>query len=235
MIASKLNDHFIARKGGKAFAYPIYDWGSADVWRLVRDEGYDYNRTYDVMNRTQLFNDLLHQRVCPPFGEEPLRGLWKYAECWPELWQKMLYRVPGAATAWRYANTELYTSNAKPDGMTWEQYTELQLANYSEPEIQAGVRTRVKATIAEHRMKTNDPIPEVASHPLSGCSWKFLSKIAVKGDFKNRTRLGMNLRGQVERKKTGMTYEEALKKFGTPGFQAAEKVKSDRPGIMAAR
>jgi predicted phosphoadenosine phosphosulfate sulfurtransferase len=218
-ITAKINDHFITRKGGKAFAYPIYDWRSHDVWRLVREEGYDYNRTYDIYNRTRLHNDLLGQRVCAPYGEEPMRGMWKYAECWPELAHKMIYRVPGAATAMRYGLTELYSSKSKPDGMTWKDYTELQIANYSEAEIQAGVRERVRLAIAEHRNKTADPIPEDSPHLLTGCSWKFLAKIAIKGDFKGRTAQAMNNNAIIERNRRGISYETALER-ATPKFKA---------------
>ena len=84
-LTAKINDSYIARKHGKAFAYPIYDWMSTDVWRLVREEGYDYNRRSDIYNATRLHNELLGQRICAPFGEEPLRGAWKYAECFPEI------------------------------------------------------------------------------------------------------------------------------------------------------
>ena len=220
MIAAKVNDHFIARKGGHAFAYPIYDWSSTDVWRLVREEKLDYNRTYDLYNRTQLYNELLAQRVCAPFGEEPLRGLWKYAECWPDMWHKMLNRVPGVATAWRYANTELYGTSVKPEWMSWRDYAELQLSNYSEPEIQAEVRARVAGAITEHRKKTDDPIPEDEPHLLTGISWKFLAKIAVKGDFKGRTGQMLANVAIIARNKKGVSLETAIANHANEKFKA---------------
>lgn len=110
VIAKKRNDAFINSKSEKGRnqyrAFPIYDWSSDDVWLAVHKFGWDYNKTYDVFNQTRMHGKFLNQRVCPPFGEEPLRGLWVYSECFPEMWHKMLYRVKGVATAWRYANTE---------------------------------------------------------------------------------------------------------------------------------
>ncbi len=219
MIASKLNDSFIARKGGKAFGYPIYDWSSTDVWQLIHETGYDYNQTYDILNRTRMHEDFLRQRICPPYGEEPLRGLWVYAECWPELWHKMLYRVKGAATAWRYSNTELYSSRSKPPELTWEQYTELQIANYTEAEIQASVRGRIESAKQEHFNKTDEPIPEEQPHILSGCSWKFLAKMAIKGDFKGRQRQLLASTGAALRTARGLTLAEVIKKHGSKKFQ----------------
>jgi predicted phosphoadenosine phosphosulfate sulfurtransferase len=219
-LTAKINDNFIARKHGKAFGYPIYDWMSTDVWRLVREGGFDYNATYDIYNRTRLYNELLGQRVCAPFGEEPLRGAWKYAECFPELHHKMLYRVPGAATAWRYGNSELYNSaKGKPDGMTWEEFCELQLANYPE-NSQREVRNAVRFAIDQHGKKTPDPIPEEKAHVLSGCSWKFLATIAIKGDLKGRTGQSMADKAVSERNRRGVSYGEALEKHGTEKFKA---------------
>ena len=219
-LTAKINDNFIARKHGKAFAYPIYDWMSSDVWRLVREEGYDYNRTYDIYQRTRLYNELLGQRICAPFGEEPLRGAWKYAECFPELHHKMLYRVPGAATAWRYGNSELYNSaKGKPEGMTWEEYAELQLSNYPKA-TQAAARYAVRFAVDQHKKKTGDPIPEEKPHVLSGCSWKFIATIAIKGDFKGRTGQSMADKAVSERNRRGLSYRDALNQHATEKFKA---------------
>ena len=223
LITSKVNDHFIARKGGKAYAYPIYDWDSADVWRLVKEEGYDYNQTYDILNRTRLFEDLLKQRVCPPFGEEPIQGLWKYAECWPDLWHKMLYRVKGVATAWRYAPTELYKGSVKPEGMTWREFCELQLSNYTEPDLQRTVRAQVAKAIAAHFNKTDEPIDDNKDHILTGVSWRFLARMAIKGDLKGRQLQRLVTNAQVALSRTGMSLKEAIEKHGTERYKARKR------------
>ncbi len=85
---------------------PIYDWRTEDVWTAPSLFGWDYNRAYDVMQAAGITRH--QQRACPPYGEEPLQGLWKYAVCWPQLWEKMIHRVPGAATAARYCRSPLY-------------------------------------------------------------------------------------------------------------------------------
>jgi predicted phosphoadenosine phosphosulfate sulfurtransferase len=211
IIATKKNDAFLtthAENKNSYRAHPIYDWSSEDVWKLVQVKGLDYNRTYDVFNKTDLYNRLLTQRVCPPYGEEPLRGLWVYAECWPELWHKMLYRVKGVATAWRYANTELYSNWDKPDGMTWEQYCWMIVETYTDPEYRQMVTDNINRAIRMHTEKTDYPIDDEEPNMLTGCSWKFLAKLAIKGDFKGRQIQKMVSEGQSKMSKAGLTLEE---------------------------
>lgn len=216
VIAAKKNDAYLTtspENKNSYRAFPIYDWSSEDVWKLVQVFDLDYNHTYDIFNKTELYNKLLTQRVCPPYGEEPLRGLWVYAECFPDLWHKMLYRVPGVATAWRYANTELYSNWSKPEGKTWRQYFDVILSSY-DPEYQNLIKQSVNALINQHYSKTNDKIADEDSHPLSGASWKFFCKIAQKGDFKGRQKQNMVGEGMRVLEKMGMTLEEAKVKYG---------------------
>jgi predicted phosphoadenosine phosphosulfate sulfurtransferase len=217
VIASKKNDAFVTQRpdhGNSYRGFPIYDWSSEDVWKLVEVQNLDYNRTYDIFNHTSLHNRLLTQRVCPPYGEEPLRGLWVYAECFPEMWQKMLNRVKGVGTAWRYANTELYSNWSKPEGMTWKEYCSMVLETYTEPEYRNMVADNINGLIRAHFKKTNDPIRDEAAHPLSGCSWKFLAKIAIKGDFKGRQSQAMMGEGEKILKKLNISLEEAQRLYG---------------------
>lgn len=186
IVAMKKNDNYISKpERGANFAFPIYDWSSVDVWKLIQLKGEDYNRTYDIFNKTRLYNRLLDQRVCPPYGEEPLRGLWVYAECFPELWHKMLYRVPGAATAARYGNTELYSSGYKPDDLSWREHVSNVLETYDEP-YRSQVAENLNSAIRMHKKKTAEPIPDDKPHKKSGLSWKFLSRMVTRGDFKGR-------------------------------------------------
>ena len=174
VIARKKNDPFISShsdgNNNQYRCFPIYDWSSKDVWIAVNKLDWDYNRTYDIYNRTDLYNLFLKQRVCPPFGEEPLRGLYLYAQCFPELWEKMLNRVQGVATAWRYSNTSLYSnSNNKPENMTYKQYLNVIIDSY-EPYSKNEVKKTINKYIKGHFNKTAQPIADEDTHPLSGCS-----------------------------------------------------------------
>jgi predicted phosphoadenosine phosphosulfate sulfurtransferase len=215
VIARKKNEAYINSKSeagqNQYRCFPIYDWSSEDVWLAVHKYGWDYNRTYDLFNQTRMHGDFLHQRVCPPFGEEPLRGLWVYAECFPELWHKMLYRVNGVATAWRYANSSLYSnSNSKPDDMNYRDYIKIVLDSYDH-DSKEEVSNNINRYIRLHESRTKNPIPEEEPHALSGVSWKWLCRVAVRGDFKGRQSNTLNTEAIKTRNKLGITLEEAQK------------------------
>jgi predicted phosphoadenosine phosphosulfate sulfurtransferase len=209
-VMGRLEENWLggARDGHSYPASPIYDWTVADVWAAPKRFGWDYNRAYDLFYRAGVLpND---QRVCPPFGEEPLESLWRYAVCWPDLWHKMIRRVPGAATAGRYAVTELYGYGAQrlPDGVkSWREWSYRLLALFDSPyrEVIAG---SVKGMIAMHKNKTNRPIPDSDSDPMSGLSWKFIANIVNRGDLKNRRRGKLNDYGCQAQRRLKMTFAE---------------------------
>ena len=177
----------------------------------VHKFGWDYNRTYDIFNQTKLFGDYLHQRVCPPYGEEPLRGLWIYAECFPELWHKMINRVQGVATAWRYGNTELYSSaKQKPEDLSWKEYLNIIIDSYDH-DSKEDVKSNINGYIRFHQNKTSQSISDEEPHPLSGVSWKWLCTIAIRGDFKGRQSNTLNLNAVKQREKLGISVQEANK------------------------
>jgi predicted phosphoadenosine phosphosulfate sulfurtransferase len=214
-VAIKKTDNFISKPDkGVTFAYPIYDWSSKDVWKLVQVKNADYNRAYDVFNRTDKFEHFLTQRVCPPFGEEPLRGLYQYAQCWPELWSKMIHRVPGAATAARYANTELYSTGYKPEQVSWRDHVENMLETY-DPENRKKVAARINSFINYHKSQTDEPIPHEQPHVLSGLSWKFISKVVTRGDFKGRQDITKEAVKALAA--SGLTMEQAKMLHGKKG------------------
>ena len=217
VITAKKNDAYLNSKSeGKRNqyrAFPIYDWSSEDVWLAVHKFGWDYNKTYDVYNQTKLYGKFLTQRVCPPYGEEPLRGLWLYSQCFPEMWHKMLYRVKGVATAWRYGNTELYSSgNKKPDNMEWSEYINVILDSYDH-DAKNSVKRSLNQYMKLHKNRTSMPIPKEEPHPISGVSWKWLCKVAVRGDMKGRQSNTLNNESVKQRERLGITLEEAKRQY----------------------
>lgn len=220
VVCAKKNENYIARAisiNDYNRAYPIYDWSSKDVWKLVLSKGIDYNKTYDVYNATKIYDKHLTQRVCPPFGEQPLQGLWKYKECYPKMWDKMINRVKGAHTASMYAKTSLYGQTDKPEEYkTYKEYTQAILSQYL-PKEKADISEVINRGIYEHYSKTDDPVPEEMPHPLTGFSWKFLSMIAKKVDYKGRyVRGAMN---NAARTNGGLSKKEAAEKYGNKRFK----------------
>ncbi len=188
-------------------AYPIYDWTTPDVWTAPAIFGWDYCRYYDVLEMAGISHH--QQRLAPPFGEEPFQRLWAYARTYPELWEKMVMRVPGANTGALYSRTELYSYGEypeKPVDLTWQEFIAKLIRENHSGEKRRLVAERIKREIQAHKKKTKDPILAEVGHPDTGLSWKWLTMIAVRGDFKNRKQ-ALTKRQPVEK------YREALAAF----------------------
>lgn len=203
VVSNREHDNFIgayADSKNKQYRHiqtvkPIYDWLNEDVWSAPKIFGWDYNITYDIYDKLGI--SLNDQRVAPPYGQQPLRNLWMYAQGFPELWEKLLERVPGAATAARYSRTPLYalgtsvSSVQKPDNQSWKEYIQLQLDKWP-PDVRGKVANRIKNEIRKHYRKTSDPIPDEERHlnletgVSTALSWRWLAKVAQSGDFKGR-------------------------------------------------
>lgn len=191
-VTMKVTDNYIMKSdlgtshGNLYKAYPIYDWKTEDVWTAPALNGWDYNRAYDRLEMAGVSASL--QRCSPAFGEEPLEKLYTYASCFPDVWDKMVDRVPGVGAAVRYARTELYAYRdrpAKPAGMTWPDFLLQYLAKY-EPKDATFIGERLQEEMRLHYRKTTQPIAPAAKHPQTGVSWNYLLMLAMRGDYKGR-------------------------------------------------
>ena len=204
-VAMKSKNNWIGgpRNGHNYPVSPIYDWTTFDVWTAPRLFGWDYNHSYDLMAMIGVAPSA--QRVCPPYGEEPLGGLWIYAQCWPDLWHKMIGRVHGAATAGRYANTELYGYGKLqlPEGKTWRQWTYDLLELYPK-DLKGIVARNITQLIEQHRSKTNRPIHETEPDLHTGLCWKFLAMIANRADLKDRRKGNVATAASLARNRLGL-------------------------------
>lgn len=166
--------------------YPIYDWTTEDVWTAPHQFGWDYNSAYDVMDKMGVTP--LAQRCAPPYGEEPMQSLGNFRAAFPDIWDKMQRRVPGANTAAMYSRTELYGFQSWPtklEGKTWKETISHYVGKH--PEAERGhVIDMLKGWIDLHYKRTKDPILGYACHPVTGISWSWLAMLASRGDFKRR-------------------------------------------------
>lgn len=167
-------------------AYPVYDWSTEDVWTAPAKLGWDYNRSYDLMEMMGIGH--ASQRCSPAFGEEPLQKLHMFAKCFPDVWDRMVDRVPGVGAAARYANTELYGFRGKPvkpDGMPWRDFV-VHYVDRFDRDAAREIRHRIATEIRNHYRQASDPIAAYHAHPDTGLSWDFLLSVAMRGDFKAR-------------------------------------------------
>lgn len=193
-------------------AYPIYDWKTEDVWTAPATRGWDYNISYDLQEMAGI--PAHHQRCAPPFGEEPLGKLYIFATCFPDLWDKMLARVPGVGSAYRYATTELYGHRdrpEKPPGMTWPEFLTHYVVKHGY--VQPKVAHRLKFLWQQHYKKTSDPIAEKVHHPVTGISYNFLLRIAMRGDFKERAQ-----------PQSGMVHADEIAAFSKRYYQYCDEL-----------
>jgi len=180
---------------------PIYDWRTEDIWTAPKVFGWDYNRAYDLMRAAGF--SFHQQRISPPFGEEPLRQLWLYAQCFPAEWEKMTQRVDGVATAGRYANSPLYGVGGLPAGFDHTLPPEPQIKRALQrwaPTERKQIATAIQKYVRLHYRKTDKPLPMVdPSESPTGFTWLKLYKIAVIGDLKGRRALSILYKGDGDR------------------------------------
>lgn len=195
-VTRKKGDNYLTeyvgmtKRGNLWKGYPIYDWTTEDVWTAPATLGWDYNRAYDHLAMAGISPAM--QRCSPAFGEEPLQKIHTYASCFPEVWDKMVDRVPGVGAAARYALTELYSYHGRPEkpaGMTWPEFIKHYLPKF-QPKDQRFIAKRISSEIKLHYKATSDPIAADAPHPDTGISWDWLLMLAMRGDFKGRKQAG---------------------------------------------
>lgn len=191
-VSNRLQDNYIVLyddetdKKNLWKVYPIYDWRIEDVWTAPAKYGWDYNEAYDVMEQAGMS---IHQQRCSPaYGEEPMQGFDRYKTCFPEIWDRMSLRVPGANAALLYAKTELWGYKEKlqkPEDQSWQQFIANAIEKFPEADREL-VAEQVGWLIDNHYRKTLDPILSYVPHPLTGVCWERIANIATRGDFKGR-------------------------------------------------
>jgi predicted phosphoadenosine phosphosulfate sulfurtransferase len=106
--------------------YPIYDWGTEDVWIANERFGWDYNKLYDVFWKAGV--PVASMRVASPFMSESKSSLGLYRVIDPHTWARLCARVAGANFTATYGKQINYRSFALPAGHTWKSFTKFLLA-----------------------------------------------------------------------------------------------------------
>ena len=220
IMSRKKNECYIS--SNQATAYPIYDWLATDVWKYIRETGLPYNKEYDLMNRTEHFNKLNKQRVGSVFAEESLRTLHQWRIMYGKFWHKIIDRAEGVKTAWRYNNEGIYTGTkvTKKDDMTWEEYTK-GILKQMPIHTKKLVAKSMNKIITWHQNQTNHKIEdaEIDSCPLTGISWEFLARIAIRGDTKERNLQKVPQMSMKARKRAGITRDQAVARYGSEQYK----------------
>ena len=113
-------------------AYPIFDWITEDVWICNAQNGYDYNKLYDIFWQAGL--TIGQMRVASPFHDCGIENLKLYKVIDPKNWGKMIGRTNGVNFSGLYGGTTAmgWRSIKLPDGHTWKTYYEFLLTTLPE-------------------------------------------------------------------------------------------------------
>ncbi len=103
--------------------YPIYDWCFGDVFKLISDEGLEYNEVYDRLFRLKGVN-VRTMRVSNLIHEKSFDCLTELQEIEPETYERVVRRIQGAHCAARYANeATVYRADERPAQFgSWREY-----------------------------------------------------------------------------------------------------------------
>lgn len=170
--------------------YPIYDWGTSDVWVYhgkYRDR--PYNRLYDMMHKAGL--TISQMRICQPYGDDQRKGLWLFHLIEPETWSRIVARVNGANGGALYVqewgNINGYRRITKPPGHTWQSFSAL-LVNSMPPKTKEHYTNKI-AVFRKWWMNKGyqDGIPDEADYNLEAKrlvpSWRRVCKSILRNDY----------------------------------------------------
>ena len=169
--------------------YPIYDWRTEDIWIYhLKNEELEYNKIYDMMTRAGV--KFSNQRLCQPFGDDQKKGLWLYHLLEPDTWCKLLLRVSGVNSGALYVqeigNITGASNVFKPEGHTWESYTNFLLRSLP-LKMQTHYKERFVKFIAGWLQRGYKTIPDEAPHDLEvkcwAPSWKRMVRCILRNDY----------------------------------------------------
>lgn len=169
--------------------YPIYDWRTEDIWLFhAKHPDLEYNTIYDLMTRAGV--KFSNQRLCQPFGDDQKKGLWLYQILEPMTWYKLLNRVSGVNSGALYSqeigNINGATRISKPDGYTWQEYTNFLLKSLPRP-MQENYRWRFRKFISGWKKRGYDVIPDEVPNNLEvkswAPSWRRMCRSILRNDY----------------------------------------------------
>lgn len=169
--------------------YPIYDWRTEDIWLFhLKRQDLCYNKIYDLMTKAGV--KFSNQRLCQPFGDDQKKGLWLYHLLEPNTWYKLLNRVSGVNSGSLYVKERGNMTGSgdvsKPNGHTWESYTNFLLKSLPK-KMQIHYRNRFVKFISGWKQRGYEKIPDEAPHSLEvkcwAPSWKRMCRCILRNDY----------------------------------------------------
>ena len=166
---------------------PIYDFTDKDVWKAIKDFGWDYNVAYNDMYRAGVKMRAL--RIAPPSMPQGMRTLKFAARIWPDWFDKVETRLPGMRAAAYYGRRAIEPIRRK--GESWEEVYKRMILEAQEVEAQWLVDRMAKAmtfAIDRHARHSSEAFPDSRRASCRVCppvcpgSWERMSKTMWNGD-----------------------------------------------------
>jgi predicted phosphoadenosine phosphosulfate sulfurtransferase len=163
--------------------WPIYDWSDSDVWRAIRENGWDYCKAYDTLRRMGIPARRL--RIAPPTMNAAGADVLKIAmQAWPQWFERVAVRCPGVRTGAMFGKRALLPR--RRPGESWEQTFRRECLGPDTPEwIKVRAADYMNLILGSHRHHSTSPLPEVEAcyhcESESG-SWKNLTLQLYAGD-----------------------------------------------------
>jgi predicted phosphoadenosine phosphosulfate sulfurtransferase len=171
------------RVGGRRSARPIYDWTDADVWKAIKDFGWDYNAAYDVMAKSGLPRRKL--RIAPP--TQSLAGIPNLqiaAAAWPRWFDRVCHRLHGVRTGVKFGMRAIRPSRRL--GETWKDCFLRECIERAPAQFIADrARAEMEHRLARHAAHATDDLPDVAHCKTcrdNNASWRRLAYDMWNGD-----------------------------------------------------
>jgi predicted phosphoadenosine phosphosulfate sulfurtransferase len=169
---------------------PIYDWQDGDVWRAIRENGWDYNHAYDVMFRFNV--PMRFMRIAPPTLNAASASTLEMARrAWPRWFDRVEDRLPGVKTVAQFGMRSVMPY--RRSGETWEQCFMRECINEAPaPWIRERAAKVMNAIVGMHRKHSTTELPD--ARPCYMCvgnmgSWRTLAFALYNGDpFAMKTR-----------------------------------------------
>lgn len=169
--------------------YPLYDWKTEDIWVYTgKNKHLSSNKIYSKMSLAGV--PLSQQRLCQPYGDDQRKGLWLYHILEPDTWTALINRVSGVNSGALYiqekGNVTGYDHVTKPQGVTWQQYTNFLLSTM--PKVtRSNYVARFKKFIVGWKKRGYKEIPDEAPHQLEvKCwvpSWRRMCRCILRNDY----------------------------------------------------
>lgn len=174
--------------GGHAwYAYPLYDWKTADIWTWFSHSGLSYNPLYNLMYQAGV--PIRYMRICEPFGPEQRQGLWLYHVLEPERWAAMCQRVSGVHCGGIYAghDNQFYGHRKleKPEGYSWKTYALFLLETMPTPTANH-YRNKIAVYLHWYQKRGITDIPDTQQGDTGSKdlpSWRRICKVLLNNDY----------------------------------------------------